>query len=118
MKYTCPICGYKTFNEPSGSYASCPICFWEDDAVQLHFPQIGGANINLIDAQSNFEKYGATEERFIEHVRKPNDSDIKDPMWRKFDLEKDKLNPPQEGYFENVKSVVTEKFEYYWLKKF
>ncbi len=117
MDYTCPCCGYKTFNEPPGSYNGCPICFWEDDLVQLRFPQIGGANINLIEAQINFEKFGATEQRFIEYVRKPNDSDVKDLLWRKFNPNVDKLTQPEDGYFENVKSVVNEKPVYYWLKK-
>lgn len=116
--FTCPCCGYKTFDEAPGSYDICPICFWEDDPVQLRFPQIGGANINLIDAQNNFEKYGAIEKRFVANVRKSNDSDIKDPLWRKFDFDKDRLNPSQKGYFENVKFVIDKEPEYYWLKKF
>lgn len=46
MKYKCPCCGYYTFDErPSGSYDICPVCFWEDDPVQLDDPSYeGGEN--------------------------------------------------------------------------
>ncbi|NIP43329.1 MAG: hypothetical protein GWN61_14025, partial [candidate division Zixibacteria bacterium] len=35
MIYTCPCCGYRTLDDPPGSYDICGICFWEDDTVQL-----------------------------------------------------------------------------------
>jgi hypothetical protein len=35
MKYTCPCCGHKTFNEPPGSFDICPICYWQDDIMDL-----------------------------------------------------------------------------------
>ncbi len=44
-EYPCPACGFLVFDEPSGSYAMCPICGWEDDHVQLQYPTLrGGAN--------------------------------------------------------------------------
>lgn len=87
MKYTCPCCGYKTLpEEPSDTFYICEICGWEDDGVQFYNPDIeGGANeVSLKQAQKNFIKFGASEERFVENVRKPNEEDIKDPYWKLF----------------------------------
>ena len=54
---------------------------WEDDGVQFYNPDIeGGANIvSLKQAQKNFIKFGASEERFISGVRKSNKEYVKDP---------------------------------------
>lgn len=83
MKYTCPSCGYKVFDEPSGSYSICPICFWEDDYVQNNDPLYrGGANtVSLYEAQQNYIKYGVSELRFKNKVRSPNEDDILDTTW-------------------------------------
>jgi hypothetical protein len=44
-RYPCPCCGHVVFDEPPGSYAICPVCFWVDDPVQLRWPDwAGGAN--------------------------------------------------------------------------
>ncbi len=50
----CPACGFHTIDENCyGSYNICPICAWEDDAVQLANPACGGgANASsLVDVQ-------------------------------------------------------------------
>ena len=80
---TCPCCGYKVF-ERSSNYEVCPICFWEDDAIQSADPWFcGGANApSLAEAQKHYEKFGAMEKRFLRHVRKPMKNDNKDPEWR------------------------------------
>lgn len=55
MPFPCPACGFLTVDgDGYGSYNICPICGWEDDAVQLANPACnGGANgESLIDAQS------------------------------------------------------------------
>ena len=73
MKYTCPCCGYKTLpEEPSDTFYICEICFWEDDGVQLNDPNYeGGANeVSLRQAQKNFIRFGASEERFIKMQEK------------------------------------------------
>jgi len=51
--YPCPACGFLVFVEPPGSYDICPVCGWEDDAVQLRHPALcGGANASsLVEAQ-------------------------------------------------------------------
>lgn len=84
--YPCPVCGYLVFDEPPGSFAICPFCFWEDDIVQLAYPLMaGGANkVSLYEAQQEFIKNGASEYRFIRHVRKPTTSDRREPRWRPF----------------------------------
>ena len=85
MKYTCPCCSYKTLDEePPGTYDICSICFWEDDGVQYSDPDYdGGANNpSLRQAQKNYLVFGACEDDCIEFVRKPNEKDVKDPVWK------------------------------------
>ncbi len=56
---TCPSCGYKTIKDTSyNSYQICPVCGWEDDAVQLGNPTLAfGANkISLYLSQRRFAK--------------------------------------------------------------
>lgn len=79
----CACCGYKTIDE-KGCYEICPVCYWEDDSVQEADPWLkGGANKpSLYEAQENYRKYGAMEERFISNVRVPSKLDEKDEFWR------------------------------------
>jgi hypothetical protein len=61
MTYPCPCCGYLVFDRAPGSYALCPICYWEDDALQLEFATTlaGGANqLTLAAAQQSFASVG------------------------------------------------------------
>jgi hypothetical protein len=83
-RYTCPCCGYQTFDEPPGSFDICPICFWEDDNVQLLDPwYAGGANVpSLVEAQENFQECGASDERLVDLVRGIQPDDRRDPEWR------------------------------------
>lgn len=65
MKYKCPCCGYYTFNDkPDGNYDICPVCFWEDDPIQLQDPNYaGGANkVSLLQGQKIID--------YLVHVRK------------------------------------------------
>ena len=50
----CPCCGFLTLEHAYGSHAICPLCDWEDDAVQLANPtSAGGANArSLAEAQT------------------------------------------------------------------
>lgn len=72
--YPCPCCEYLTMEEPDHlSFDICPICFWEDDAVQFKDPNYrGGANhISLTEARENFKKFRAKEEKVKKFVRDP-----------------------------------------------
>src|SRR6185312_9824286 len=70
--YARPCCGYLTRAKPAcGSYDICPVCFWEDDAVQLADPDYeGGANgPSLRQAQRYFAEHGACDAESLKHVR-------------------------------------------------
>lgn len=83
MKYTCPCCGFKVFDEPPGSYEICEVCGWEDDAVQLANPcSEGGANgDSLAEAQDNFQ---STPEADIDEVIAEGIE--RDPKWRPLNM--------------------------------
>jgi hypothetical protein len=91
--YPCPACGYLVFDEPPGSYDVCPFCFWEDDRVQLIFPDMGGANTTLIQYQQNLSDPKAWRSE-------PLPGDIRDHEWRPIDTQKDRFlrsdDPPAE----------------------
>lgn len=73
-KHQCPCCEYFTLNnKANNTFQICPVCYWEDDGVQMLDPTyIGGANaVSLMQAKENFKKIGAVEQRFIYLVRRP-----------------------------------------------
>ena len=82
--YPCPCCGHLVFAEPPGSDDICMICFWEDDASQLRFPELGDQTnfVPLLEAQRNYAQFGAIEERFANDVRKPGADDARDEAFR------------------------------------
>lgn len=67
-----------------GSYEVCPICYWEDDPVQILDPWFkSGANgLSLVEAQRNYIELGAMEVRFLKYVRSPLTTEEQDPNWR------------------------------------
>jgi hypothetical protein len=75
MKLACPCCGYRTLSaEHYGSYELCPVCGWEDDAVQLASPcSEGGANReSLYECQKLVENWSKEKMAAFE----------RDPEWR------------------------------------
>ena len=80
--FPCPCCGYLVFDDRPGTYTCCPICDWEDDASQLRYPSMPGANVPLIEAQKNFAAIGASDPRCIDRTRPPGPDDVRDPEWR------------------------------------
>ena len=72
--YACPCCSYLTLAE-RGGYDICPVCFWEDDGQDDHDADLvrGGPNysLSLTAARANFRSIGASEERTLRFVRKP-----------------------------------------------
>jgi hypothetical protein len=97
-KYPCPVCGHVVFEEPPGSDDICLVCFWEDDASQLRWPELaGGANlVSLVEAQRNFARIGAIEERFVGDVRPPAPDEPLDPAWRPIEAS-DTFEEPDEN---------------------
>ena len=77
-KRRCACCGCYTLEEPEGGYEICPVCFWEDDAVQNNDPEFsGGANkVCLREAQENYEDFGACTESAVPFVREPDAEEI------------------------------------------
>ncbi|HEX6749818.1 MAG TPA: CPCC family cysteine-rich protein [Longimicrobium sp.] len=116
--YPCPCCGYLVFSEPPGSYDICPICYWEDDALQLEFATTlaGGANhTTLGEAQANFERFGACEERLAPHCRPPGDTP-RDPAWRPVDPARDRFEDFESP--EGVRAPRDLDALYYWRPSF
>ncbi|MBL7259945.1 hypothetical protein JKJ07_37050 [Actinoplanes sp. LDG1-01] len=95
IAYPCVCCGHQTMAEPPGSWAICPICFWEDDVTQLRWPNLpSGANrVSLIEAQQNFRSLGACDEHGSQFVRAPEDSEAVIPGWRPIDPRRDRFEP-------------------------
>jgi len=86
--FPCPCCGYLVFGDLPGSYEICPICFWEDDALQLEFATTlaGGANRPTLQAaQVNFARSGAADSHSARGVRRVRPDDVRDPLWRPVD---------------------------------
>lgn len=121
MQYPCPVCGYLVFDEPPGSFAICPICFWEDDIVQLGFPLMaGGANrVSLHQAQQNFMQGGVCEARLKRHVRQAESYDKRDPEWRPFEPTNDphlRWDLPEDS--DRWQAIGGEPCLYYWRPEY
>ncbi|MFB7718143.1 CPCC family cysteine-rich protein [Nocardia sp. NPDC056100] len=82
--YPCPACGHLVFDQPPGSHLICPVCFWEDDAVQLRWPTLttGANKVSLAEAQRNVIAFGACDERAREFARPATVEEPVDPTWR------------------------------------
>ncbi|MCW2787494.1 MAG: hypothetical protein JWP74_4011 [Marmoricola sp.] len=67
------------------------MCGWEDDNVQLRWPDwAGGANHpSLIESQRNFADIGAKEAKSVRHVRAPQPDEPLDVQWRPIDPHRD-----------------------------
>lgn len=67
--HQCPCGDYFTLDE-RGGYDICPVCFWEDDGLDVDKPDAhsGPNHITLREARRNFLAYGACEERFVGNV--------------------------------------------------
>jgi hypothetical protein len=84
VKYTCPCCGYKTFNREDHLWDICEVCFWQSCPIQNVEPlYLGGPNhISLIEAQQNFIEFGACERVSLSSVRPPRAYEPKDENWQ------------------------------------
>ncbi|MFC9943745.1 CPCC family cysteine-rich protein [Streptomyces pratensis] len=92
-RYPCPCCGYLVLDEMKfpRSYAICPVCFWEDDVIQFRWPTVdGGANkVSLIEAQRNYQDFGACDQHGRRFARLPAADEPLDPAWRPVDVTRD-----------------------------
>ncbi|MBR4467284.1 MAG: hydrolase [Clostridia bacterium] len=82
-KYRCACCGCYTLSEPAGgSFEICPVCFWEDDRLQLNDPSYpGGANgISLEEARLNYQRFGVSREDLAPYVRPPRKSELRNAV--------------------------------------
>jgi hypothetical protein len=101
--FPCLVCGGMVFNEPTGSYAICPICGWEDDAVQARHPRMrGGANGGSIaDYQNGRESWSfASFER--------------DAGWRPLHTDEAPLHSDDEGVVDYQLDYFAGRPPYYW----
>lgn len=110
--YTCPCCGHVTFEEAIGSDEICGVCYWQDDALALRYPNekwIGSAT--LVEAQKNFARFGACEERLSEAAKnsRAKKSFEIDPLWRPIDLSLDKFDETDALHPKDETRL------YYWL---
>ena len=65
----CPCCDYISLPERN-NYLICPVCFWEDDGMDLdELDEVSGPNhITLREARANFAEFGACDCKMIENV--------------------------------------------------
>ena len=115
-KFPCPCCGYIVFSELPGSYEICPICYWEDDDVQLRQPNMGGGanKVSLVEAQKNFVAFGANIAEHIKYVHKPTKGDERDETWRMFNKDVDAPEIPSKDFNEAYK--INPSRLYYWKR--
>jgi hypothetical protein len=75
----CPCCGCKTLTARR-DFQICEVCFWEDDGQDDYDADVGrgGPNgrLSLTDARTNYQKFGACEERFVGDVRPPRSDEL------------------------------------------
>jgi Zn finger protein HypA/HybF involved in hydrogenase expression len=118
QRFPCPCCGHVVFSAEPGSDDICPICFWQDDVVQLRWPDFaGGANRpSLIDAQAIYQRIGAAEERLLPFVRMPRASERLDTEWRPFDPSRDVVEAHISGV-DSGKTYERDRTRYYYWRE-
>jgi len=90
----CPACGYLVFAGPPGSYDICPVCFWEDDGLQLEFATTlaGGANhMTLFEWQARYAQNADHYPDLEPCVHLPGPAEQRDPAWRPIDRRVDRF---------------------------
>ena len=81
QKSECPCCGYLTI--PASGKDSvcagyiCPVCYWEIDVFISSENERSDQNagLTLLQAQLNYRSFGACDEKMLQYVRKPYDSE-------------------------------------------
>jgi hypothetical protein len=77
-KHACPCCQFRTLDEKA-AYDICPVCFWEDDGQGDADADLvrGGPNkeLSLTVGRENYKRIGASDARWLSHVRKPTEDE-------------------------------------------
>jgi len=70
----CMCCGYKTLGAPA-SMGLCPVCWWDDDGQDDSDAYVvrntANGSLSLAQARQNYQQIGASDARFLQHVRVP-----------------------------------------------
>ncbi len=66
--HMCPVCGEYEF-PGFDSFDICPVCGWEDDAVQEDDPDFGGANPETLNGYKALYKAGKHTLPFEERAK-------------------------------------------------
>lgn len=79
-KHKCPCCGYYTIADDHGFPCFgdiCPVCFWEIDALaEPNEPSDSNHGLTLLQAQENYQTFGACVKSMLKHVRKPKSDEL------------------------------------------
>jgi len=115
--YPCPCCGYLTLPGPPGTDEICTICMWLDNVAQLRSPTLrnGTNRSSLLEAQSNFRTFGASDLTMRSYSRAPRPQDRCDPQWRPLDPVTDELEPPAQDVRNDAPDGDPTAL-YYWRK--
>jgi hypothetical protein len=67
--HQCSCCDYLTLSS-RGEYDICPVCFWEDDGLDItRLDTHSGPNhMTLREGRENFRRIGACDEAMLAHV--------------------------------------------------
>jgi hypothetical protein len=68
-RFQCPCCDFFTL-DARGEYDICPICFWEDDGIDIDRPDShsGPNHKTLREGRHNFQQIGACDPEMLPHV--------------------------------------------------
>ncbi len=113
--FPCPACGFLVFEETPGSYTCCPLCDWEDCAVQLRYPfATAGPNRPLVIEQEAALRRFPLETAEAKGFRR-------DPKWRPLRRDEASEFPagPEDGrsYFDSIPDYDVGQELYYWRGK-
>ena len=70
----CMCCGYKTLGAPD-CMGLCAVCWWDDDGQDDSDAYVvrhsANGNLSLAQARQNYQRIGASDPSFLQHVRPP-----------------------------------------------
>ena len=119
LLHPCPCCGYRVFAEPPGSYAICPICGWEDDALQLEFATTLDGGANPVTLELAQKEYAASEAKLrlcATDLLPPRPSEDRDFGWRLIDCSLDDF--AEWGGRDRERVPEPDERLYYWRETF